>query len=161
MTKNILTVLVMKLTQLNYLYSVIITDFNPGEIPTSWHIGNTLRVWVFAVDNKHFWMSPVTGRWIDIGGVSQIKKLNSITIKLNIPTVQVLNAIFFLKKHVKFGRMIKIALFKVRSIICFVNTAAVKSFHFAANLSSSHFFTSSYESKRCSASTWPIDAKKW
>ena len=82
--------------------------------------------------------------------------------------VQVWNADFFLKEHVKFARMMKSTLFKVCSIAChissppfgqFVNTTSIKSSLFAANNSSSHFFTSSYESKRCSTNAWPIDVK--
>ena len=74
------------------------------------------------------------------------------------------------KKHVKFGRMIKRNLFKVCSIASytffpsfeqFVDTTPVKIFPFCREHSSSHFFTSSYESKHCSASAWPIDANKW
>ena len=60
------------------------------------------------------------------------------------------------KKHLKFGKMIKSALFEVCSIACytffpsygqFMNTTPVKSSPLAANRSSSHFFTSSYEPK--------------
>ena len=78
--------------------------------------------------------------------------------------------IFLLKNQVKFGRMIKSALFKVCSIACytlipsfgqFVNITPVKIYPLVANHSSSHFFTSSYESKRCSVSAWPIDVNKW
>ena len=66
-----------------------------------------------------------------------------------------------LKKHIKFGRMIKSALFKICSIAFhtffppfgqFVDTTPVKSSPFTANHSSSHFFTSPYESKCCRAS---------
>ena len=76
----------------------------------------------------------------------------------------------FKEKNIIFGRMIKSALFKVCSIACYtffptfgqiVNTTPVKSLSFAANHSSSHFFTSLYEAKRYPASAWPIDASKW
>ena len=68
----------------------------------------------------------------------------------------------FLKKHVKFGRMVKSASFNACSIACYIyfpifraiyEYYASKSSPFAANRSSSHFFTSSYESKRCSESS--------
>ena len=63
------------------------------------------------------------------------------------------------KKHVKYGKMIKRALFKVCSIASytffpsfgqFVDTTSVKIFPLCH--SSSYFFTSSYEPKRCSVS---------
>ena len=82
-----------------------------------------------------------------------------------LPSAQVWNADFSLKKYVEFGRIIKSALFKVCPIAfytCypsfeqFVNTTPVKSSPFAAN----HFLTSSYESKPCSASAWFIDTNK-
>ena len=78
--------------------------------------------------------------------------------------------VFFLNKLVKFGRIIKSAIFKICSIACytffasfghFVNTTPGNTSPFAENHSSNHFFTSSYEPRRCSASAWPIDANKW
>ena len=68
---------------------------------------------------------------------------------------------FFPKKYVKVGRTMKSALFKVCSIVCytfspsfgqFENTTLVKIFPLCYELFVSHFFTSSYEQKRRSAS---------
>ena len=76
-----------------------------------------------------------------------------------IPGVQVWNVNFsFLKKHVKFGRMIKSDLFKVCSIACctffpsfgqFVNTTPVKIFPFCCEPFTETFF---HIFVRCSAS---------
>ena len=76
--------------------------------------------------------------------------------RTDIPGVQVWNTDFFLKKHVKFGRTLNSVLFKVCSIVCYTFFSifqAICEYHapFPANVSSSHFFTSSYEPKHCSA----------
>ena len=76
----------------------------------------------------------------------------------------------FPKKNVKFGKMIKSVLFKVCSVAFytfppslgqFVNNMPVKIFSFCCELFTRHFFTSSYESKRCQQVREVVDSNKW
>ena len=78
--------------------------------------------------------------------------------------------IFFPKKHVKFGRMIKKALFKVYSIASYtffpsfgqlVDTTPVKIFHFCREPFIEPFFHIFVRTKALLSKCVTIDANKW
>ena len=149
-TESIYNLLVLFLTSLVTTSSkdIVMLNSNGLSVPPCLHLH--LKIYTILYMSWHNFLSFCVNSGL----------LALVSYILSVPVSNV--DFFFLKKQVKFRKNDKKCFIQSilhRLLYIFPIFRAIRR-PFSANYSSSHFFTSSYEPKRCSASAWNHQCKQ-